>query len=199
MKHTKLIAMGLTAAMTLTGASTVFAEDTGTVNTEKSTQAQETIRSEEIDMSGLDLPEDFVPFDEAHVPDGIHAPKNGELRPIEFDEEGNMIFGQRPPMFGEKPGFAEGERPERPDFQNGERPERPNLQNGELPEWPDFQNGELPELPDFQNGELPERPDFQNGELPELPDFQNGELPELPEGELPDFQAGGMQSGAQNL
>lgn len=202
--YTKLMLAGLTAALVLNGATAVFAEDTAEVNTAGETiqddtagqQTTDRLRKEfrkmtgtgenedmpEIDMSGLDLPEDFVPFDENHVPDGLHAPKNGEIRPIEFDEEGNMIFGQRPD--GEMPPMN-GERP-----MNGEMPELPE---GEMPEFPDGEmppmNGERPELP---NGEMPELPD---GELPELPD---GEMPELPDGELPEFPesgAGPMMSG----
>ena len=212
MKHTKLVIAGITAAISLSGASAVFAEDVETVKTESTAQTQEASTEagrtgmlngaknglaggmqfrggmngmempEEIDMSGLELPEDFVPFDEAHVPDGQNAPANGELKPIEFDTEGNMIFGQCPEMFGEM---------------NGERPELPE---GEMPE---FTEGERPELPPMMNGEMPE---FQNGELPELPEgempeFQNGELPELPQdggqfgGQFGGEQFGGMPSG----
>ena len=155
----------------------------------------------EIDMSGLDLPEDFIPFDEAHVPDGINIPVNGELKPIEFDEEGNMIYGQRPPMFGEtegeRPEFREGERPE---FREGERPEfiegeRPEFRKWEIPE---FEEGERPELPEGENppmnGEIPE---FQGSEIPE---FQGGEMPGFQGGEMPEFpQEGSMQSGGQYL
>ena len=94
MKHTKLIIAGLTAAITLSGAAAVFADETKSVEPEEMRRGS--FQNMEIDMSGLDLPEDFVPFDEAHVPDGINVPVNGELKPIEFDEEGNMLFGQRP-------------------------------------------------------------------------------------------------------
>lgn len=200
MKHTKLVIAGITAAITLSGASAVFAEDVETVKTESTAQTQEASTEagrtgmlngaknglaggmqfrggmngmempEEIDMSGLELPEDFVPFDEAHVPDGQNAPANGELKPIEFDTEGNMIFGQRPEMFGEM---------------NGERPELPE---GEMPE---FQNGELPELPE---GEMPE---FTEGERPELPPMMNGEMPEFQNGELPELPQDGGQFGGQ--
>ena len=217
MKHTKLVIAGITAAITLSGASAVFAEDVETVKPEGAEQTQEASAEagqagmlngaknglangqqfrggmfgvnmpEEIDMSGLELPEDFVPFDEAHVPDGLHAPANGELKPIEFDAEGNMTFGQRPEMFGEMNG-------ERPKLQEGELPE---LAEGERPE---FAEGERPELPPVMNGEMPE---FRNGELPELPEgempvFQNGELPEIPEGEMPEFQNGEMPELPQN-
>ena len=233
MKHTKLVIAGLTAAITLSGASTVFAEDTTAVepvtvqktaaaqhNGEADSQEQQEAETEsrgdqqeaetgrrdifsdekgmmperfekmEIDMSGLDLPEDFVPFDEAHVPDGINIPKNGELKPIEFDEEGNMTYGQRPPMFGElegeRPEFTEGERPELPEGEmpqmNGERPE---LSEGEMPQM----NGEMPEFP---GGEMPE---FTEGERPEIPE---GELPQM-NGEMPEFQGGSMQPGGRNL
>ena len=200
MKHTKLVIAGITAAITLSGATAVFAEDVETVKPEGAVQTQEASAEagqagmlngaknglangqqfrdgmfgmnmpEDFDMSGLELPEDFVPFDEAHVPDGLNAPANGELKPIEFDAEGNMTFGQRPEMFGEM---------------NGERPELPPMMNGELPE---FQNGEMLE---FQNGEMPELPE---GETPE---FQNGELPELPQdgGQFNDGQFGGGQFG----
>lgn len=194
MKHTKLVIAGITAAITLSGATAVFAEDVETVKPEGAAQTQEASAEagqagmlngaknglangqqfrdgmfgmnmpEDFDMSGLELPEDFVPFDEAHVPDGLNAPANGELKPIEFDAEGNMTFGQRPEMFGEM---------------NGERPELPPMMNGELPE---FQNGEMPELPE---GETPE---FQNGELPELP--QNG-------GQFGGAQFGGQFGGGQ--
>ena len=215
MKNTKLIIAGLTAAITLSGASAVFAEDT----TDSSVQAIEKtgtgsgrFQEMEIDMSALELPEGFVPFDEAHVPDGIHAPENGELKPIEFDEDGNMIYGQRPPMFdeteGQRPEFADGDRPEfaegaRPAFpgrgtqeMNGERPEPPE---GEMPS---FEKGVRPELPE---GEMPA---FEEGERPELPEgempaFEEGERPELPAGEMPAFtesampemQQGGMAFG----
>ncbi len=148
MKHSKLIIVGLTAAITMTGASAVFAEETGNIQTEGISQIRDmasggqkesgvTVHSgmlegikngflngqneegkmpgmigqEEIDMSGLDLPEDFVPFDEAHVPDGLNIPENGELKPIEFDEDGNMTYGLRPPMSEE----FNGERPELPE------------------------------------------------------------------------------------
>ena len=212
MKHTKLVIAGITAAITLSGATAVFAEDVETVKPEGAAQTQEASAEagqagmlngaknglangqqfrdgmfgmnmpEDFDMSGLELPEDFVPFDEAHVPDGQNAPANGELKPIEFDTEGNMIFGQRPEMFGE----MNGERPELPE---GEMPES---QNGELPELPE---GEMPE---FTEGERPELPPMINGEMPE---FQNGELPELPQdggqfgGQFGGAQFGGMPSG----
>ena len=199
MKNTKLIIAGLTAAITLSGASAVFAEDT----TDSSVQAIEKtgtgsgrFQEMEIDMSALELPEGFVPFDEAHVPDGIHAPENRELKPIEFDEDGNMIYGQRPPMFdeteGQRPEFADGDRPEfaegaRPAFpgrgtqeMNGERPEPPE---GEMPS---FEKGERPELPE---GEMPA---FEEGERPELP---AGEMPAFTESAMPEMQQGGMAFG----
>ena len=224
MKHTKLVIAGITAAITLSGATAVFAEDVETVKPEGAAQTQEASAEagqagmlngaknglangqqfrdgmfgmnmpEDFDMSGLELPEDFVPFDEAHVPDGLNAPANGELKPIEFDAEGNMTFGQRPEMFGE----MNGERPELPPMMNGELPE---FQNGEMLE---FQNGELAELPEgempeFAEGERPELPPMMNGEMPE---FQNGELPELPQdggqfndGQFGSGQFGGMPSG----
>ena len=169
MKHTKMIIAGLTTAITLSGAATVFADDTKAV--EPVETRTRNFREMDIDMSGLDLPEGFIPFDEAHVPDGHNAPANGELKPIEFDEEGNMIFGQRPEEG--MPPMMNGERPELP---NGERPELPN---GEMPE---FAEGERPELPD---GEMPQFP--QNGFE------QNGGQP----GELNGGQPGG-QPGEQN-
>ncbi|MCR4750674.1 MAG: hypothetical protein K5852_00090 [Eubacterium sp.] len=210
MKNTKLIIAGLTAAITLSGASAVFAEDT----TDSSVQAIEKtgtgsgrFQEMEIDMSALELPEGFVPFDEAHVPDGIHAPENGELKPIEFDEDGNMIYGQRPPMFdeteGQRPEFAEGARPAFPgrgtQEMNGERPEPPE---GEMPAFEEGERPELPEgeMPSFEKGVRPELPEgempaFEEGERPELPDgempaFEEGERPELPEGEMPAFEEG---------
>ncbi len=199
MKNTKLIIAGLTAAITLSGASAVFAEDT----TDSSVQAFEKtgtgsgrFQEMEIDMSGLELPEGFIPFDEEHVPDGIHAPENGELKPIEFDEDGNMIYGQRPPMFdeaeGQRPEFAEGDRPE---FAEGARPAFPGRgmqeMNGERPELPEgempaFEEGERPELPE---GEMPV---FEEGERPELP---AGEMPAFTEGEMPEMQQGKMAFG----
>ena len=199
MKNTKLIIAGLTAAITLSGASAVFAEDT----TDSSVQAIEKtgtgsgrFQEMEIDMSALELPEGFVPFDEALVPDGIHAPENGELKPIEFDEDGNMIYGQRPPMFdeteGQRPEFADGDRPE---FAEGARPAFPgrgtqemNDVRPELPEGekPAFEEGERPELPE---GEMPA---FEEGERPELP---AGEMPAFTEGEMPEMQQGGMAFG----
>lgn len=132
-------------------------------------------------MSALELPEGFVPFDEAHVPDGIHAPENGELKPIEFDEDGNMIYGQRPPVFdeteGQRPEFAEGDRPE---FTEGARPAFPGRGTQEM-------NGERPELPE---GEMPAFE--EEGERPELP---AGEMPAFTEGEMPEMQQGKMAFG----
>ena len=169
MKHTKLIIAGLTTAITLSGAATVFADDTKAVEPVETRTGN--FREMDIDMSGLDLPEGFIPFDEAHVPDGHNAPANGELKPIEFDEEGNMIFGQRP---------EEG----MPPMMNGERPELPD---GEMPE---FQGGEMPE---FMNGEMPQFP--QNGF--EQNGGQPGELNGGQPGELNGGQPGG-QPGEQN-
>lgn len=238
MKYTKLVLAGLTAVLVLNGATAVFAEDIAEEDTQDSTAIQQTVdrfRNEfrkmtgtgeeedmpEIDMSGLDLPEDFVPFDEAHVPDGLHAPENGEIKPVEFDEEGNMIYGQRPdgkmpPMNGERPERPDGERPElsdgeRPELPDGELPELPDgeLSDSELPkrpggrrppmngERPELPDGEMPELPD---GEMPELPDGETPELPngemglvngERPEFSDGELPELPDGEMPELPGNG--------
>ena len=215
MKHTKLMILGLTAAMTIGAGTTVFADEIAdtdqdtAVTAESSTQDAAQQKADrirkafrgmfgekpegelpEIDMSALELPEDFVPFDENHVPDGKNAPANGELRPVEFDADGNMTFGQKPegmpPMQnGEMPPMMNGELPEgeQPAF-DGEMPELPEgemppMMNGELPEGeqPVF-NGEMPELPE---GEMPP---MTNGEMPqpngEMPQF-NGEMPELPE------------------
>ena len=193
MRYTKIAMAGLAAVMTLNGAAAVFAEDETGTNTQKPAYMEQAegmtdkgVRTmpemqmpEDIDMSSLDLPEDFVPFDEAHVPDGKNAPANGELRPIEFDEEGNMLFGQRPegmpPMMdGERPELPEGEMPA---FGEGERPELPE---GEMPA---FGEGERPELPE---GEMPA---FGEGERPELPE---GEMPAFGEGELPELPGGGQ-------
>ena len=203
MKHTKLMILGLTAAMTLGGATTIFADEitdadpetavTAENSTEdKAQQKAEKIqrisnnmfgekqegRMAEIDMSSLELPEGFVPFDENHVPDGQNAPEKGELKPIAFDADGNMIYGQKPEgmppmMFGERPELPEGEMP----AFDGEHPELPE---GEMPDF----DGERPELP---AGEMPafdgERPELPEGEMPAF----DGERPELPEGEMPVF------------
>ena len=67
---------------------------------------------QDMDMSGLTLPEGFKPFDEEHKPDGTMAPANGEIKPIEFDADGNMIYGQPPQM---------GENGQAPSF-NGQQP-----------------------------------------------------------------------------
>ena len=183
MKNTKLIIAGLTAAITLSGASAVFAEDTtdGSVQVfEKTGTGSGRFQEMEIDMSALELPEGFVPFDEVHVPDGIHAPENGELKPIEFDEDGNMIYRQRPPMFdemeGQRPEFAEGDRP---GFTEGARPAFPGGGTQEM-------NGVRPELPDV------EMPVFEEGDRPELP---AGEMPAFTEGEMQEMQQGKMAFG----
>ncbi len=179
MKNTKLLVAGLTTALTLSGAAAVFADDTTTTESVTATSEQQTETDAEdttdtgeegkeinglfrmmrkafekmkLDMSNLELPDDFVPFDEAHVPDGKNAPINGELKPVEFDEYGNMTYGQRPE-------FEEGELPELPD--------------GELPELPD---GELPELPEggapvFMGGE---QPVFSQGEMPGINNSMQG-------------------------
>ena len=55
----------------------------------------------------------------------IETMENGELKPIEFDEDGNMIYGQRPPMFdemeGQRPEFAEGDPKEEEKLANARR------------------------------------------------------------------------------
>jgi len=177
MRYTKVAMAGLAAVLTLNGAAAVFAEDEAVSNTQKPAYMEQ---KNDIDMSSLDLPEGFVPFDEAHVPDGKNAPANGELSPIEFDEEGNMLFGQRPEGM---PPMMDGERPELPE---GEMPafdgERPELPEGEMPAF----DGERPELPE---GGMPA---FDNGGMQQMPgDFQ-------PAGTgAQDFQAGmsGTQAG----
>ena len=146
MKTKKLIIAGLTAAMMFGGATAVFADEIAEPEGAQGRPEMEQIamgrpEMEQIDMSGLELPEGFVPFDEEHVPDGLNAPKNGELKPIEFDEEGNMIFGQKPEGM---PGEMDGRFPGRPPME-GERPELPD---GEMPAF----DGERPELPE---GEMP--------------------------------------------
>ena len=184
MRYTKIAMAGLAAVMTLNGAAAVFAEDETGTNTQKPAYMEQAegmtdkgVRTmpemqmpEDIDMSSLDLPEDFVPFDEAHVPDGKNAPANGELRPIEFDEEGNMLFGQRPEGM--------------PPMMDGERPELPE---GEMPA---FGEGERPELPE---GEMPA---FGEGELPELPG--GGQGPQM-NGTAPQMDGQNFQSSGQNF
>ena len=158
MKHTKLIIAGLTAAITLSGAAAVFADETKSVEPEEMRRGS--FQDMEIDMSGLDLPEDFVPFDEAHVPDGINVPVNGELKPIEFDEEGNMLFGQRPEEG--MPPMMNGERPELPEFADGERPELPE---GEMPQM----NGGMPGFQQDGFGQPGEQnPGMNSGIDPEM-------------------------------
>ena len=74
-------------------------------------------------------------------------PEKGELKPIEFDADGNMIYGQKPEGM---PPMMDGERPELPE---GEMPafdgERPELPAGEMPAF----GGELPEF--AENGNQP--------------------------------------------
>ena len=82
------------------------AQNPQTTASTDSTKAQNSLSIAGIDMSSLTLPEGFVPFDEAHVPDGKNVPENGELKAIEFDENGKMLNGQKP---------AEGEKPELPE------------------------------------------------------------------------------------
>ena len=83
------------------------AQNQQTTASTDSTKEQNNLSFAGIDMSKLTLPEGFVPFDEAHVPDGKNAPANGELKPIEFDENGEMLNGQKPAE-GEKPAQTEG-------------------------------------------------------------------------------------------
>ena len=201
MKYTKLIAAGMTAAMVFGGASAVLADNSFPVNsfpanafpanalqtntfpedTETNTDMEK--MENEIDMSGLDLPEDFVPFDEAHVPDGIHIPENGELKPIEFDDEGNMIYGQKPD--GEFPG-----RPgEFPGMRDGERPELPE---GEMPAFGDGERPELPEgeMPAFGDGEFP---GMNAGEQTAMSGGFHGGMTGMPQGGSVPFGNGSLQ------
>lgn len=83
------------------------AQNQQTTASTDSTKDQNNLSFAGIDMSKLTLPEGFVPFDEAHVPDGKNAPANGELKAIEFDENGKMLNGQKPAE-GEKPAQTEG-------------------------------------------------------------------------------------------
>lgn len=113
-----------------------------------------------IDMSSLNLPDGFIPFDETHVPDGKNAPANGELKPIEFDSEGKMLNGQKP-TDEQQPGMKDGQRPELP-----EGVEAPK--EGELPEKP----ADDSQKPEMKEGRAPEKPadDKQpqnNGRTPE--------------------------------
>ena len=55
------------------------AQNQQTTASTDSTKDQNNLSFAGIDMSKLTLPEGFVPFDEAHVPDGKNAPANGEL------------------------------------------------------------------------------------------------------------------------
>ena len=74
---------------------------------------------------------------------------NGELKPIEFDEEGNMLFGQRP---------EEGMQP----MMNGERPELPE---GEMPQM----NGGMPGFQQNGFGQPGEQnPGMNSGIDPEM-------------------------------
>ena len=183
MKYTKITMTGMTAALILNGTAAVFADGTADTDTQQSAYVQQAEengregfrsipgmdRPEDIDMSSLELPEDFVPFDEAHVPDGKNAPEKGELKPIEFDEDGNMLFGQKPE--------------DMPPMMNGERPELPE---GEMPA---FGDGGRPELPE---GEMPAYGDSQ---MPVLP--ADGQDPQM-NGQGPrmggqNFQAGGQR------
>ena len=164
MKYTKIIMTGMTAALILNGTAAVFADGTADTDTQQSAYVQQAEengregfrfipgmdRPEDIDMSSLELPEDFVPFDEAHVPDGKNAPEKGELKPIEFDEDGNMLFGQKPE--------------DMPPMMNGERPELPE---GEMPAYGDSQ---MPVLP--ADGQDPQ----MNGQGPRMggQNFQAG-------------------------
>ncbi len=206
MKRTKLMAAGLAAVMMFAGAVTVYADDTAAVSADTQTEVREmpaadmmrqAVRKmfgmpeapeEEMDLSELELPEGFVPFDEEHVPDGQNAPANGELKPIEFDEDGNMIFGQKP----------DGEMPELPEgAEAGERPELPEgAEEGERPELPEgAEEGERPELPEgAEAGERPELPEgAEQGEMPPMRGGQPGGMMQ-PDGQMPP-----TDDGTQNI
>lgn len=92
-----------------------------------------------MDMSSLTLPEGFKPFDEAHKPDGTMAPANGEIKPIEFDANGNMTYGQPPQMGqnGQAPSFN-GQQPP----QMGQNGQAPSLNGQQPPQMPG--NGQAP-------------------------------------------------------
>ncbi len=92
---------------------------------------------QDMDMSGLTLPEGFKPFDEEHKPDGTMAPANGEIKPIEFDADGNMTYGQPPQM---------GENGQAPSFNGQQPPQMPG--NGQAPSF----NGQQPPQMDGNNG-----------------------------------------------
>ena len=92
---------------------------------------------QDMDMSGLTLPEGFKPFDEEHKPDGTMAPANGEIKPIEFDADGNMTYGQPPQM---------GENGQAPSFNGQQPPQMPG--NGQAPLF----NGQQPPQMDGNNG-----------------------------------------------
>ena len=92
---------------------------------------------QDMDMSGLTLPEGFKPFDEEHKPDGTMAPANGEIKPIEFDADGNMIYGQPPQM---------GENGQAPSFNGQQPPQMPG--NGQAP----ANNGQQPPQMDGNSG-----------------------------------------------
>ena len=123
--------------------------------------APENAPDQNMDMSSLELPEGFKPFDEEHVPDGKNAPEKGELKPIEFDENGNMTYGQKPE------GMPEGNRP-------GQMPQGSNASetgqtfgDGQAPE-----NNQVPE-----NGQAPGNGQM-NGQMPPMGGGRPGQMPQ---------------------
>ena len=118
----------------------------------------ENVPDQNMDMSSLELPEGFKPFDEEHVPDGKNAPEKGELKPIEFDENGNMIYGQKPE------GMPEGDRPGQMPSMGGGRPgQMPQGNNG----GESAETGETSQAPGNSqasgNSQAPE-----NGQMPSM-------------------------------
>ena len=123
---------------------------------------------QEMDMSSLTLPEGFKPFDEAHKPDGTMAPANGEIKPIEFDADGNMTYGQPPQMPGN--GRA-------PSF-NGQAPQFGQSTDGTTTDGStaDGQTSEnTNQAPSFNGQQPPQMPG--NGQAPSFNGQQPSQMP----------------------
>ncbi len=209
-KAKKYIAMMTAAAVTAMSAMSFMADET-TENTEASTQAA---MDNQIDMSALTLPEGFKPFDEEHVPDGTNAPENGELKPVTFDENGTMTYGQKPEGAPESmPGEmnANGSSVGKPaDFKPFDEEHVPDGTYGEVSEEelkkPEQTEGERPELPEGEEGQAPQNnggqaPQDNGGQMPQdnggqAPQDNGGQAPQNNGGQAP--QDNGVQAPQNN-